>query len=266
MNIKLVAISHTNQDSNTLPDYIQTIIDIVTERSENTIFVLPEYCWGDISFDEYNQACEAINTQLLPNQFILLGSYPHEIEEIQYNVAVLMDQSGRKVMRQKTRVLSDEAKSQQVQPGKNQGIVEISGLRVAIIICADMWDNTLLNHLIREKEADLLLVPAFTIVPKGHRDYAKNQWKSLAIVRSREYLIPIAIADHATSTNKYDVGHSTCIVNPSWKSPKMNSIDDFLSLPTDYVAELTIEFDEIDEYRQYRITKGLYQKKSSSDN
>jgi len=266
LNIQLISISLTNKNEQTLESYLQSVTRLFHQENGPAVFVLPEYCWGDISSELLQRAVEYMQKELSDQQFAVLGSYPIEHNGIFHNCAIVVDRERIIKYIPKTHVLADESRRNGVVSGTNPGIVTINGIHVAIIICADIWDNRLLNRLLWEQNADILLVPAFTVVPPQLKDYAKVQWQALGIVRSREYLLPVVIADHSKSTDRYGVGNATCIVDPSRKNADLKVMKDFLQLPTNNRARLTIQWDDIKAYREYRIQKGLYQKKSSSDN
>ena len=269
LKLQLVAIGLTNENSNTLKQYLAKIKEIICSLNKEhiTILILPEYCWGSISSIEFENSLSNIQALLGDNDYIVYGTYPWKKNGERYNMAFFGNNSGIIQEIPKTRVLEGEIKRNQVVSGINPGVINVKDLKIAVIICADIWDNILLNKIIKDQQADILLIPSFTVVPKGHSDYAKMQWYSLAIVRSREYLVPIAIADHMENKNNsnYSTGKSTLIVDPSLKHEKMRLYEDFLELPKNNVSILEIELDEIQRYQQYRINKGLYQKKSSKE-
>ncbi len=88
-------------------------------------------------------------------------------------------------------------------------------------------------------------------------NYAQVQWFSLAIVRSRELLVPIAIADHKNKSINFDVGEVTLIVDPSLKESKLKLQSDFLFLPINGSIVKTIDLEDILKYKQYRGKLGI---------
>lgn len=147
-----------------------------------------------------------------------------------------------------------------LSPGSNNGVFQFRGVNIAVVVCADLWNRKLLEKIILGKDADLLLVPALTTVPKEHENYGKYLWYSLVITRSREFVIPIVVADHRyLNHEKYDVGNTTMIVDPSVKKREIFSIEDFIEIPQQGKSNVIhiLDLDKIDKYRQYRVEKGL---------
>ena len=79
-------------------------------------------------------------------------------------------------------------------PGQAPGVFEVDGLRIGILICADLWDPGLTAELM--DRVDLLCVPAKTAVPSDqHVEYARTLWHSLTLTRAMEYGLPVAVSD-----------------------------------------------------------------------
>ena len=143
--------------------------------------------------------------------------------------------------------------------GKNIGAIIYNGVRLGVLICADLWSARLVEELVIVQKIDLLLVPAFTVVPIKYGKYAKQQWLSLGISRSREFIVPIVIADHGVNGSDYDVGGVSCIIDPSKKSAQMSKQEDFVDLVAndEYYTCYTFDLDKIDNYRKYRNELGI---------
>ena len=158
----------------------------------------------------------------------------------------------------KERVLSRE-KERGVLAGHNLGAITYKGIKLGVVICADLWNAKLIEDLVVARKIDLLLIPSFTVVPTDYSKYAKQQWLSLGISRSREFIIPLVIADHGTHGKEYDVGKVSCIIDPSLKSAKMKTQEDFINtIPKneDYISRI-IDLNKIENYRKYRNELGI---------
>jgi predicted amidohydrolase len=95
-----------------------------------------------------------------------------------WNACFVVDRRGRQVgCYRKQRLFGAE---RQVRvAGQEPGLFDLDGLRVAVLICADLWFPELLRPLI--DRADVLCVPAKTTVPaRRHVPYARRLWHSLA--------------------------------------------------------------------------------------
>jgi len=265
LKITITSIGKTNRDESTLNQYQILLQSIIQGHPTTTIFLLPEYAWGDVDPFHISKVTTQLQSLLRDHQYLLYGSYVTEQESGSYNTAGIVSRTSLLGEVQKTNVLDDEKSRNNVVSGVNPGAIEIEGIRVGIVICADLWNGELLTWLVEDEKIDLLLIPAFTVVPPDYHSYAKIQWYSLAIVRSREFLIPLAIADHSDSTERYAVGAVTSIVDPSLKQSSMRSQEDFLILSDNHIVSAELDLDEVQAYRQYRVDKGLYQKNSSSE-
>lgn len=256
MNIQAVAISRTNKDADTLDHYISYISGIIRDAPDHSIIVLPEYAWGELSNTNFDQVVSKIQKKIQKNQQIILGSYPQKIQHQVYNCAIYLNGSGTRILVPKSHVLEEEKKRAGIVGGENPGIIKYNGINIAVLICADLWDSNIMQKIV--PQADILVVPAMTTVLPKHSSYAKYQWYSLLITRSREFIVPIIVADHKTGTQNYDVGGVTSIVDPSWKNPSMEHTEDFFHLPTNGLVSASIDLNKVNEYKRYRIEKGLY--------
>jgi len=76
-------------------------------------------------------------------------------------------------------------------------VLEVDGVRIAVLICADLWDPQLTRELIGR--ADVVCVPAKTAVPSDqYVEYARILWHGLALIRAMENGLPIAVSDWAS--------------------------------------------------------------------
>lgn len=258
MKLQVKACAITNKNRSTLDDFVDRVCHIITSSENNSIIVFPEYCWGDIPSKDVEARIDKIADVLMKKQQVVLGSHPIYEDNIVTNSAIYLNGLGDRYFVPKMRVLQNERDEKNVQPGMNPGIIKVNGLHILVLICADLWNAEFLIDTLQNGTIDLILVPSFTVVPPGFSEYARTQWYSLAITRSREFIVPLVVADHPKNTPIYDVGMATCIADPSIKHNNIKSYDDFLQLPNHDIAMAEIDFDKIAEYREYRHQKGIY--------
>ena len=225
---------------------------------DDSICLFPEYSWGSASQHEVIEIIDEISDHLTYRQQVILGSHPFKKGEKTHNSAIYINGNKKRIFVPKTNVLQEEKQRQNVISGDNPGIINYNGLKILILICSDLWNGILLNNLIGKVQIDVLCVPAFTVVAKGLGNYAKLQWYSLIVSRSREFLIPIIVADHHISTDYYDVGGASAIADPSKKDPSMKDFVDFLDIPDQNIIGSDIDLDRVNEYRKYRKEKGIH--------
>ncbi len=239
------------------------LVEIEKWKGLVQLAVFPEYCWGLTPADLVLEQVEIISKNI-PNDLILvIGSSGFELNRKITNNAIIVKKNKEVQFVPKTHTLLGEQKRSNVVSGVNPGVIKISGLNIGVLICADLWDADLVKKLVKNQNADILAIPAFTTVPRGYSLYSRRQWLSLSLTRSREFTIPIIIADHGENGIDYDVGKATNIADPSKKDPKMSKTMDFLEFPVGDSVIHTLNFKLIKQYRDYRISTGLFNDSSS---
>ncbi len=240
----------------------QLVYDKTKELNPDMI-VFPEYSFGrDLlkSSDLEN----LINLYVEPHPTLVLGTGVHQAKDKYRNTAIVLSKSNEIHLIQKSHLMSHERDKGLIAKDWNnlsQNIVEFSnGLKAGIVICADLWNSEFIGMLVA-KGIDILLVPTMSVTLDNHDMYARYQWYSLALVRSREFVIPIVVSDQL-SRPRVTTGFASCIVDPSVKNSKIKSLEDFLILPDKAgVAYGEIDLSKINEYRKYRQNEGLYKER-----
>jgi predicted amidohydrolase len=257
--MSVAVCSLTIMPSEKTNDFTQRILtEIKTWPEAVGLGVFPEYCWGSTKSSEIFEQVSIIKNAITSKLILILGTTSIDNGNgIITNNALILTKNNPIQFIPKTHTLMGERMRSNVIDGENTGVIEINGLRIGVLICADLWDGDLVKQLATTQRADLLAIPAFTTVPKGYSAYAKQQWYSLSISRSREFVIPILVADHAVNGEEYDVGSATNIADPSKKHDQMVHIKDFLDLPDNATVVTKLDFDAIREYRKYRMQTGL---------
>lgn len=254
------SISITRRQTESINSFTDRIlINFKTVPSDALVVVFPEYCWGISTFNEIKTSIHKIRSECNFNIIFGTTAFDTGLGRITNNAIIALKDEDI-TYSAKTKPMDGEQNKHYVRPGKNIGVFSIEGIKVGILICADLWNWPLVHDLIIKQGAQLLIIPAFTVVPKGLHSYAKYQWLSLAITRSREFVIPIIISDHLEGTKEYDVGGVSCIIDPSLKNPEITSIEGFVNMNKTDVISTQINLQPIQEYRVYRDNNGLLQK------
>lgn len=195
------------------------------------------------------------------------GSIDYDDDGVRRNTCYVLDAEGNEVGAYHKRALFREEQGTR-QPGDSPGIFELAGVRVAVLICADLWDPQYTRELVGQ--ADLLCVPAKTTVPtESHTDYARQIWWNLALTRAMESGLPIVVSDWSLARHeaaalvdgtKVHSVHYTCgaasITDPS-KRPDFEAIQMRLGIKETGILAATIDLDAVDKYRDYRRSVGL---------
>ncbi len=223
------------------------------EKVDADAIILPEYAWGRTPLRE--EDLEEIRERKF-NCTLVAGTAVIDQEGKKTNRAIVITDEGKTVTVPKYSPMHHERERGIKGIFDPQIITTKGGLKLGVVICADLWHHSLVatyvNHGI-----DALMIPTMSVTLPGHGHYARTLWYSLSLTRSREFVLPIAVSDHPGGKN-ITTGFASAIVDPSKKSADLQSIEDFLDLPNEKgMAMATIDFDRIREYREYRIKEGL---------
>ena len=264
--IKIMGIPRVIEDEETIDEFITRIQHIAISHPQyvhTEIIVLPEYAWGRSTLNIESILERVRKWKNHPSLILGTGLYD-QMGEI-YNCAIVISRDNTLHLIPKKNPLKFEREQGKVMRGESKerlrgNVLILDKWKVGIIICADMWDHDLIKEIVAEN-IDLLICPAMTITQPGLRQYAKYQWYSLGITRSREFVIPICVVDNPTESEKHETGRATFIVDPSKKTPDIQKQQDFLILPNENILYGEINLNQIEKYKQYRIDQGMRAKK-----
>lgn len=198
--------------------------------------------------------------------------YQHD-DGTRRNTCFVMNRNGEEVGRYDKRVLfAREMDSRQA--GAGPGIFDLDGVRVGVLICADLWDPALGRELIGR--VDLLCVAAKTTVPtERYVEYARTLWWNIALTRAMENALPIVVSDWAEGRHETkrlvegtmirDVHHTSgggSITDPSGR-PEMARIQKTVPRGAAGVLTGAIDLDAVARFREYRQSVGLLPKRAA---
>jgi predicted amidohydrolase len=184
-----------------------------------------------------------------------------------YNACFVVDRRGRQVgCYRKQRLFGAE---RQVRvAGRDPGLFVLDGLRVAVLICADLWFPELLRPII--DRADVLCVPAKTTVPaRQNIAYARRLWHGLALTRAMENGLPVFVADWAQARHPpapldaslgrnraHYTSAAACICDPGGR-PDVARVHRTLPGGRPGVLVHPLDLDAVARFRDYRRRVGL---------
>jgi predicted amidohydrolase len=184
-----------------------------------------------------------------------------------YNRCLVFDAGGRAAGHYDKRVLFASESRLRVA-GEQAGVFELSGIRVGVLICADLWHPELARELLGR--IDVLAIPIKSSVPAERQiEYARSLWHAMALTRAMENGFVVVVSDwsagrhelrRASESGRSREVHYTsgaaCIVDPSQR-PDMSRIQRLV--PDGGAAVLTTEIDlsALATYRSYRQGVGL---------
>ncbi|MBN1344808.1 MAG: carbon-nitrogen hydrolase family protein [Phycisphaerae bacterium] len=171
------------------------------------------------------------------------------------NTCFVADRSGRIVGQYSKRKLF-AAEATRRTPGQGPGIFDLGGLRVGVLICADLWHPELAREY--RHEVDVLCVPAKSICPSSeHLGYARLMWWSLAVTRASENVLPLVVSDWCGGCDgKQWTAGVTSVNDPSGR-PDVERVHRRLAEGQAGVLIVQIDLDAVAEIREYRQAVGL---------
>lgn len=199
------------------------------------------------------------------------GSIEYRDDDGTYrNVCFVVDREGRELGRYDKRVLFNRELEGRTC-GTRPGVFEVGGVRVGVLICADLWDPALAREL--HGQIDVLCVPAKTSVPaEKHVEYAREIWWNLALTRAMENAVPVIVSDWAAARHDsrslidgepYRDTHFTAggsvICDPGAR-PDFAKMRCTLVRGAAGVITATIDLDAVAKYREHRQAVGLLPK------
>jgi predicted amidohydrolase len=160
---ELVSLQFDYHDSR-YHDNLTTLISLIKESDENAIVVAPELCLTNFSFDKMEEAAafgEMALKEILPlsDKRVIAFSLTEKREGKFYNTSkILFD---KKVVHSQDKVklfkFGDEHDYFEAGSEEKVKIVEIDGLRFAILICFEIRFTQLWDLI---KGADIIMIPA----------------------------------------------------------------------------------------------------------
>ncbi len=193
-----------------------------------------------------------------------------------YNRTIVCHRSGEIAGRYDKRILfSSEQETRTV--GEHDGVFDLDGIRVGVLICADFWHPELSRAMMGR--VDVLAVVVKSSVPtESHKKYARALWRSMALTRAMENGFAVAVSDWADGRHDYGHGDSSdqrtrhthftsggsSIVDPSHR-PDMERIQRVLPGGVSGVLRADIRLEALEAYRSYRQRVGLLPDVSDRD-
>lgn len=175
------------------------------------------------------------------------------------NTCLLADRTGRIVGEYaKRKLFATEADTRTA--GRTPGIFDLSGLRVGVLICADLWYPELARELCGR--VDVLCVPAKTTVPSAESvPYARTVWWSLAMTRAVENALPVVVSDWCEQAHATGFTSGATSVNDPAGRPDPTRLQRRMDDGQPGVLIAQIDLDAVAEIRQYRRAVGLLARK-----
>lgn len=216
----VVACSLVRDMSRSFEEFQEEVTDYLASLPEDTaLAVFPEYCWRTTPAEQVLDFVRGrVKESVSPDLVLVLGTVdtvlPGSPPNARPTNTALVLGEGRLQFVPKTKVLAAD-RLNGVVAGTNPGVLAFRRFRLAVLVCADLWDVQLCYDLAHVQNADVFAVPAWTATRRGNRGRAREYWHALANVRCKEYGIVVAVADHARNFQHSDVANATWVFHPS---------------------------------------------------
>jgi len=196
------------------------------------------------------------------------GSITHRSDDGNiHNTSYVMDRTGACVgTYDKRRLFAHELETR--TPGTEAGVFEVDGMRIGVLICADLWYPELARTLIGR--VDILCVPSATVVQsEANRTYARGVWHQLALVRAVENGLVVAVSDWADGRHEAkrvvndvetrEVAWTAGVASVSDPShrPDLQRLQRTSHRGEECHVLATIDLARLEAYRDYRRSVGL---------
>jgi len=215
---------------------LQKLVEYIEKAPEGSVIVAPELCLTNFSFDKMQEAADFGKKALeelkeLSYEKVIAFTLTEKIEGKFYNNAKILHHG--KVMHTQPKAklfkFGDEDRYFQEGDEENIKIVEIDGLKYAILICFEIRFIKLWERL---QGADIIMIPA--LWGKLRKEHFEAITKSMAII-NQAFVIS---SDSANS----DMASSSGIITPFGKEYRDDN--------SEYIS-FTADLKEIKKMRRY---------------
>ncbi|MBN2782900.1 MAG: carbon-nitrogen hydrolase family protein [Campylobacterales bacterium] len=144
---------------------LKTLLNLIEEAKENSIIVAPEVCLTGFDYEHFTDACDFASIAIAnikkvsTNKVIILTMFEkkdgkiYNFAKVFYNGETIHEQAKTKLFQ-----LGDEHKFMYAGDEKDIKIIEIFGLKIAILICFELRFKELWQKL---EGADIIAVPSW---------------------------------------------------------------------------------------------------------
>lgn len=247
---------------------IESLISSIASQAKPDCIVLPEYAfgtlrdWQDPKQDAHKQLAQmqtAIGGLCRRHKVtIVAGSVPTQTPEKRWrNRSYLFAADGSMAGSYDKQHPFRSERFMGLEPGNQTPTFEVSGLRLAVLICSDLWFPDVIRQV--APKVDFVAVPTMTtVLSKEHTSYGRWTWHTLVEIRAKENVVPIVSADQLTREylpGVYTCGAS-CVADPSYRfTADEGPYSQALRVATQErvtVVVSTISKETVRAYREYR--------------
>ncbi len=243
---------------------IRRLLDAAVQASQLDLVILPEnfMLWGPRQGKEQDPqpVLDFLRSIAVEYGIYLVGGSLHRRHPDGriLNTCYIYERSGEILGEYHKRQLFYRELNMGIARGSKDLVVDIEGWKVGILICADLWYPELCRNLM--DNAHIIAVPAQSVVRnKTYQAYACQLWRALALTRSQENGMVVAIADHPEGEMFPYAGGGSSICDPSAGSIEEEIGNIQLVIQDGMPGFLTATMDKrrLEQFREYRRERGL---------
>jgi predicted amidohydrolase len=241
--------------------YLRDAVERAAQAEPIDLVVLPE-CFNGTTLDDYEPQAARDARGFVPvlarsaSAYVVGGSIEYrDADGRGFNACLIADRNGELIgeyHKQRPFALEQD----RITPGKELFDFSLDGVRVGVLICADLWDAQLAREL--AGRVDLLAVPAHTGVPSVKNiEYARLLWHNLALTRAMENGVAVVVSDWCEGRfgSHYTAGGAS-IVDPGCR-PDAKALQKCFPRGEPGTLAATIDLQRLRAYREYRRAVGL---------
>jgi predicted amidohydrolase len=254
---------------------IESLMSSIRSTARPDCVVLPEYAFGTLR--DWQEAKLNANKQRAQMQTaigglcrryhttIVAGTVPTQTPENHWrNRSYLFAVDGSVVGSYDKQHPFRSERFMGLEPGEQTPTFCVAGLRLAILICSDLWFPELIRQV--AQKVDFVAVPTMTtVLDEVQTSYGRWTWQALVETRAKENVVPIVSADQAIREclpGVYTCG-ATCVADPSYRftadeGPHSQALRVAGKEQATAVVS-TISKETVSAYREYRRDVGLSQ-------
>jgi len=186
----------------------ETLSSLVSKTPKNSLVLAPELCLSGYRYDNLEES-SSFSQKLLPkirklsqNKIISL-TLMQKVDNLYFNNAKIFYNGKEVYSRPKAKLFSlgEEEKYFAQGDGSKIQIVEIKGIKIALLVCfelrfIELWEKV--------KGADIILIPSYW--GKGRKSHLESLSKALALINQCYVVV-------ANSSDK-NMASSSCVISP----------------------------------------------------
>jgi predicted amidohydrolase len=220
--------------------------------SEAAVVVLPELVGSSMARARYCSAVSQLAARL--DRWVIGGSHHWDADGGRRNAGVVVAPTGDIVAAYEKRHPFGAEIDADVGSGAGPVVVDVGGVSVAAMICADFWHSECVHQL--DPHPDVIAVASFSISRGRAPGAAKELWRHLAVTRAWEHGVHVGISDWSPASS-YGGLHAVGLAASA--SPAPTRPAGFITgLGNRRVQTIEVDIDRLRSFRADQHERGMF--------